>query len=201
MGEKVPPDERDDIKGASLREFLGWYVDLHGPTHVRDLLARLPEESRGCFDPELESLGVLASNWYPAHAIHALLDAMTDAMGPAAREHFARTAAEAVMKRTLSGVYRTLFRAIATPERYAKLAPLVWSHYYRSGEVVAENAEPGVAISCIQGWRAHHPVLCDMNRAASVVIYEVMGGKNVTCTRDACIDDGAPYCRFTTRWL
>lgn len=143
---------------------------------------------------------MLASNWYPASAIHALLEAMTEGMLRPTRERFAVEAAEAVMHRTLHGVYRTLFRVIATPERYAKLAPMVWSHYYRSGEVVVDNPEPGVAVSWIRGWSAHHPVLCDMNRTASAVIYEVMDGTNVTCTRETCIDEGSPNCRFVTRW-
>ncbi|MFW6067045.1 MAG: hypothetical protein ACOC97_01815 [Myxococcota bacterium] len=188
------------IKGAALREFLGWYARARGPVAVQQVIGDLPEEVRAWFDAGEESLGVLASSWYPAPAIHALLDRMTRDMSPAEREQFALEGSAVVMRETLSGLYRTLFRILASPDRYATFAPKVWAHYYRSGSFHIDQPEPGLAVAHVRDWRTHHPVLCDMNRGAAVVIYQGMNLRDVRVTREACVDRGEDECRFRIQW-
>lgn len=188
------------IKGAALREFLGWYATERGPETTQRVIEDLPVEARSWFDASQESLGVLASTWYPAPAIHALLDRMTRGMTPAEREHFALEGSAVVMESTLSGLYKTLFKILASPERYAQFAPKVWAHYYRSGTFHIEQPEPGRAVAHVRDWETHHPVLCDMNRGAAIVIYGNMNLSHVSVTRDACLEQGDDECQFTIRW-
>lgn len=188
------------IKGAALKEFLAWYGETRGEQEVHRVVDALPADARKWFDPDREAMGVLANAWYPAPAIHALLDRMTDGMGPAERDRFALDGSVAVMEKTLSGLYRTLFNILATPDRYAKFAPKVWAHYYRSGTFRIDEHAPGHHVAQVRDWNTHHPALCDMNRGAAVAIYGNMKLEDLKVTRDACIDDGDPECRFVIRW-
>ncbi|MFW6197365.1 MAG: hypothetical protein ACOC5B_00740 [Myxococcota bacterium] len=196
----VEGSEDTGIKGTAIREFLAWYARTRGETTVRRVIEDLPRDVRSWFDPEHEALGVLASTWYPARAIHALLDAMTTGMTVDERERFAAEGGETVMRNTLSGIYRALFRVIANPDRYAKMAPKVWHTYYRSGQLTVERPGEGRAVSHIRDWGSHHPVICEMHRAAARVIYEGMGCRDVSVTREACVSRGDDECRFATRW-
>jgi hypothetical protein len=190
----------DAIKGAALREFLGWYASARSEEELRAVIGSLPEPARSRFDPALPALGVLASTWYPTEAIHALLDRMTAGMSRAEREAFAVEGASVVMRNTLRGLYKALFRVIATPDRYPRMASRVWSQYYRSGDFKVENQGSGSSRSYIRAWTSHHPVLCDMNGAAAQVIYETMGCQGVAVTRVSCVDGGGPECSFVVRW-
>jgi hypothetical protein len=197
---RVRDISEDAIKGAALGEFVRWYAGTRSLDELRQVIAGLPADARSWFDAESPTLGVLASTWYPMFAVHALLDRMTAGMAPAQRQAFATEGGTVIMKRTLSGLYRALFRVISSPDRYPRMAGKVWTQYYRSGRFIVTNEAPGTAISRIMDWTSHHPVLCDMNWAAGRVIYETMGCQAVTVTRDACLDAGDPECRFTMRW-
>jgi hypothetical protein len=190
----------DAIKGAALGEFVRWYAESRSPVELRHIIGDLPEHARVLFDPASPTLGVLPSTWYPASVIHSLLDAMTVGMSRAERGIWAAEGGEVVMRRTLSGIYRALVRVMATPERYPRFAPRIWTQYYRSGQFIVENEGSARAVSRIREWRSHHPVLCEMNSAAGAVIYEVMGCRGVEVRREACVDDGDAECRFITTW-
>jgi len=144
-------------------------------------------------------LGVLANAWYSSSTVHALLDELTRGLGPEERVKLADRASEAVMAATLHGIYKALFRLMATPERYAKYAPRLWTTYYDSGTVTIVLSG-NRAESTIRHWSAHHPFMCELNRGAARAIYRAMGCKNVHVERIACVESGAPECRFATTW-
>lgn len=52
-----------------------------GEKLVRAAIARIDDAHRGAFDPSADAFGVLASTWYPAPAVHALCDALTEGIG------------------------------------------------------------------------------------------------------------------------
>ncbi len=190
------------MKGSALAEFIRWYDQQRG----RDVLAAqvtiLPValQQRLGLDRAKDSLGILASRWYDAEAIGALLDAIVADAPPEERELMARHAAQAVMQRTLRGVYRLLFQWLATPQRYASFANRLWQSYHDSGRMTVEQVTPTMAICTITDWHGHHPFACAMCRASAEVIYTEMGCKQVTCEREQCVDEGAEECRFVTRW-
>jgi hypothetical protein len=123
------------IKGAAFREFVAWYEQELGRAQLLTLLRSIPDDLRRELelDPARESLGILSSRWYPADAIHALLDAIIAGIDPDRRRESIERAADAVMRATLRGVYRILFEWLATPDRYARFADRLWRSYYDSG--------------------------------------------------------------------
>lgn len=196
------PPATSHVKGSAFAEFIRWYDHERG----RDVLAAqvtiLPVamQQRLGLDRTKDSLGILASRWYDAEAIGSLLDAIVADAVVDERELMARHAAQAVMQRTLRGVYRVLFQWLATPERYAGFANRLWRSYNDSGEMAVDQVTSTMAICTITDWHGHHPFMCAMCRASAEVIYTEMGCKHVTCEREQCVDDGADHCRFVTRW-
>ena len=62
---------------------------------------RVDPEWRASLDPERAVLGVLASDWYPARLVHALLDALTGHLSKDERARYATEASRAIMNRML----------------------------------------------------------------------------------------------------
>ena len=161
----------------------------------------MPAAQRGELDTRELTLGVLTSDWYPAEQVHALLDEIARGKSEAAINDLAVGASGAIMRSTLRGLYRVLFEWMATPERYAKYAPKLWSTYYDSGEVSVELLSDRLtAVAIVSNWRSHHPLMCELNRGAALEIYAAMGCRDVTNERAQCVSRGDPHCRFITRW-
>lgn len=190
------------IKGAAFREFVAWCEGELGQARLVAVARELPPGVRHelALDLGRDSLGILSSRWYDAAAMHALVEVIFMEIDAGARQDATERAADAVMRSTLRGVYRILFEWLATPERYARFADRLWRSYYDSGEMRVELVRSTAAACTIRGWRAHHPRLCELNRAAASAIYRAMGCTDVTTRREACIDEGADACRFVTTW-
>jgi predicted hydrocarbon binding protein len=196
----APDRPAGNIKGVAFREFLVWYARAYGGDALAAAARALPAGPTGSFDPAAETLGVLASKWYPGALVHALMDELVRGRSSDERARMARDGADAVMAATLRGVYRLLFEWIANPERYARYAGKLWRSYYDSGtlEIVETGADS--ARSVVRQWRTHHPFICELNREASRAIYQAMGCAEVHCERESCVAEGADVCSFVTRW-
>ena len=189
------------IKGAAFREFLRWYAEQQDPGRLVEHVEALPEADRGEFEPGAPALGVTASRWYPASAVHRLLDEVVRGLSVSEVRALATEGARAVMDTTLRGLYRALFTWMANPERYARHAHRLWNVYYDSGVFEVTPLPDGrSAVSIVRDWRAHHRVICEFNRGAAIAIYEAMGCHDVECDRTSCVDEGGEECRFVTRW-
>src|SRR5690606_815825 len=139
---KRPSDIEGHVRGAAVREFFGWVAETWGEERLREIVGRLPPEVAKHFDAEAKALGVLSSSWYEAREVHALVDSLLVGTSAAERERIAREGADAVMKRTLRGVYKLLFDWMATPDRYVKYAHKLWASYYDSSVLEITQPEP-----------------------------------------------------------
>src|SRR5262245_38247152 len=84
------------IKGAGILPFLRWYVTHWGPERLARMAEAIPASLRRHFDLGDPHLGVLPSAWYPAPAVHGLLDRMLAEHPPAEHEMLAREGARAI---------------------------------------------------------------------------------------------------------
>jgi hypothetical protein len=187
------------IKGAGIVHFLGWYVDRFGQERLRRTAEEMPGPHRVYFDLGDRVLGVLASSWYPAPAIHALLDGFV-AAHPQDRETLAREGARSTIDATLKGVYRWLFETMMTPDRYARNAQKLFSRYYEPGLMTKEPLGERGHLSIVRDWPGHHPLLCDMLVHTAEYVYGALGCRDVRSPRTACVAEGAPECRFEITW-
>lgn len=188
------------IKGAAFREFLNFYAVRNGESALREAADRMTPEWRALVDPERSVLGIIASEWYPAPLVHSLLDALTASLSREQKAELADAAARAIMSRMLRGVYKTLFQLMATPARYQRFGPKLWDAYYDSGEFRIDMPDEKTAVCMVTKWNGHHPFICDLNCAAAVPVYEMMGCASVRVIRTECVALGSARCEFVTNW-
>ena len=194
------PSGLAQIKGAGIQPFLAWYSARYGAGKLASAAAAIPPGLRASFDLQDAHLGVLTSSWYPAPAIHALLDNMAAAVSPEERGELAREGARAIMDATLKGVYRWLFETMMTPERYGRNVQSLFRRYYDAGTMTKTPLQPAGHLSIVRDWRAHHPMLCDFLAHTAEYVYAALGCRDVQVKRTACVDRGAGECRFEITW-
>ena len=190
---------RGRIKGAGISHFLVWYTGRFGHDRLRRIAAGIPDPHRSHFHLDEPALGVLASSWYPAAAIHVLLDGFLADHGEE-RELLAREGARTTIDATLKGVYRWLFETMMTPERYARNAQKLFSRYYEPGTMLKTPLGDHGHLSVVRDWPGHHPLLCDMLVNTAEYVYSALGCRDVRAPRTACVSEGAPECRFEITW-
>jgi hypothetical protein len=188
------------VKGAALREFVVWYQERHGSARLAEKIATLPPDTARQLNFDRSHIGVLASAWYPAAAIHALLDSLLAGMSADEQAVLAREGAEAIMNATLRGIYRMLFAMLMSPERYLRSAQVLWNRYYDDGEVRKTVEGPTLHRTVITGWTSHHRFLCDMHVESGRAIYREMGLADVSGERVSCVSRGDKACAFLIRW-
>lgn len=193
--------EDDAYKGTALTSFLEWYAAQATPMQLEAALDAIPTDYQRQLNRAHRSLGILPATWYPAPMVHALLDAIAKQVGPADIESFAERAGRAVIQKLIAGVYAGLFRSMASPALYAKYVPKLWRSYYRMGEVQAEVVESGETRVRMSAWPGHHPLVCDINRAAAGLIFESMGCRQTESVRQRCVHDGHRYCEVVLTYV
>lgn len=185
------------VKGAAVLPLLDWYARRYGQERLQ---AALRGASGALIDTREPQFGILASGWYEAGAVHALLESLCASFTPEERESFAREGGRAIIEATLTGVYRWLFQAMMTPERYARNAHRLFGRFYDTGNFQKEILGPRHHRTHLTEWRAHHRIICEFFPATIEYIYSSMGLKGVRVRRSACIDDGATECTLETTW-
>jgi hypothetical protein len=193
-------DELGQIKGEAIRQFLGWYLDRFGVKLLGQRIGALPPDLAAMLDPARPYAGLLATRWYDARLVHGLLDAMLAEYSADERKLFAREAARVTIESTLRGVYRFLFEAIMTPDRYLKRAQQIFSRYYDNGRMQKLATGPTEHTTIVSEWRSHHPVLCDVLLYTGEYVYPSLGCKGVDVLRIGCVSTGAADCRYAVRW-
>ncbi len=185
------------VKGAAVLPLLEWYARRFGPARLQAALRGLPGTP---FDQREPQYGILSSSWYEAAPVHALLEALCASLTPEERESFAREGGRAIIEATLTGVYRWLFQAMMTPERYARNADRLFGRFYDTGVFRKEILGPRHHRTHLTDWRAHHRIICEFFPATIEYIYSSMGCRGVHVARTACVDDGAAECTLETTW-
>jgi hypothetical protein len=189
-----------NVKGAGVLPFLQYYAREQGREALARAVSGMPEEHRRHFRAEDPTAGVLAATWYPAPAIHSLLDHLFEGVPPGRRRALVDGAARFTIDTTLRGVYKFLFTTMMSVDRYARRAQDLFSRYYDTG-VMTKTPEGGNShVSVVREWTSHHPVLCELLLSTGPYVYEKLGCRDVRMERTACVADGGEECRFVIRW-
>jgi hypothetical protein len=188
------------IKGAAFREFLLWADETYGARRFHEVLAAVPAPLRALVRADEPALGVLASTWYPAALVHAILDGLFAGMPPHVRHAVLHDACEAVVPRMIRGVYKLLFQVVASPALYARHIQRAWNQLHNTGERRIELVGPTTAHSTIAAWAGHHPALCEITTETMAAVFRAMRCRDARAERVTCVADGAPECRAIVRW-
>lgn len=200
QGAAATPASAARIKGAGIHQFLNWYRVRWGAERLLAAVRALPPEQAAVFDLADPQLGVLPSQWFPATAIHGLLDRLMDAHSAEERSRIAREGATAAIESTLKGVYRWLFERMMTPDRYGRSAQRLFSRYYEPGTMVKLPLGEHGHLSVVTDWGGHHPLLCDFLIYTAEYVYGALGCRDLKIRRTACVSAGATDCRFEITW-
>ncbi len=197
---RAAPGTPAKVKGAAIREVVRWYARAHGSDALAAAVAQMPPEIAAQLDPRDEALGLIASSWYDAALVHALLDAIV-APHPAGERHaLIRTAAREAVRTSMNGVYRFVVGQIVTPGFYARNIQRLWRMLHDGGSREIVIPRPGQAISRTWDWPGHHVLLCEVTIETMCAIFELTGAKDVSARRTHCVSHGAHECVAEVRW-
>jgi hypothetical protein len=202
MSSPVPQPEfaGPRIKGSGVQPFLAWYAATWGEGRLARHATWIPTEYHSYVHVNEPLLGVLPSAWYPAPAIHAILDAVEVDHSPEERATIVRDGARAIIDATLTGVYRWLFQTMMTPDRYARNSGRLFSRYYEPGVMTKTKLGATGHLTTVDGWGAHHPILCEFLVHTAAYVYGQLGCRDLNVRRTACVRNGDADCRFEVTW-
>ena len=188
------------IKGTPFADFMTWYEARYGREPVWAALSAASAKYGVEFDRARPGFGIVVSYWYDAEIVHAALDELAQRHTGSELDALTREAANAIMSKTLRGVYRAVFSLAVTPARYVQHVDKAWRLHYDNGRpiiIARENREHRISY---KDWKSHHPVICRLNMATAVPIYGAMGCTNIAFERRACVSDGAEQCETVITW-
>ncbi len=200
MVKEMPTARASHVKGTGLHALFDWYTRGHGQPQLLRFVAELPPDVQSRFDTRDERLGVLASEWYPAPLVHDLLDRLTAGLSDEQRAAAAWDMGQIAAEAALTGLYRLLFQAMMSPERYARHVQKMFSRYFDDGLIVKTPRGPRRHHTSIHDWGGHHPLLCSLCVSSSVYVYTALGCRDVTSRRLSCVTEGADHCAYDITW-
>lgn len=192
------------IKGAAVREFLLWYAQRYTPDELRAAIASLPPSLQVLFDDEGEAAGILVSSWYDSAAVGALIDAVFARIPETEHEAAVREGASVAVTASARGIYRFVLERLS-PELYCRNIQRLWGMLHDTGRRDIVTLGPGHVRSTTREWDGHHPVLCMAATETMRAVFEVMGCRETSVARLACVGRRAhagpdDACVWEVRW-
>jgi hypothetical protein len=166
----------------------------------RRLAAAVPRDLADALDPSKDGLGIVASGWYDARIVHALLEAFVGAFPDQELSAITRAASLAGLRSNAGGIYKVVLERLASPGIYARSIQRLWRLLHDTGERTIEIERPGRAVSRIRDWAGHHPMLCVMTNGTMAAMFETMRCRDVRIQRVACVSEGDPECVAIVTW-
>lgn len=195
------PALRGRIKGTAVRAGIAWFLNAYGAPAAARVGELASEDLRAMLRFDDPGLGVMASGWYDTQLIGELLVAMDRAVSPAEPEAFVSRLAEAIARDNVKGVYRSLFKLVASPSLLEANAQRVWRTYLDEGTLTVNLVSAGSFEARVRGWSRHNVTVCRMLRPMLEHLLRAVGYTALVVDRTACVADGASQCTFEGTWL
>jgi hypothetical protein len=192
---------RGRVKGTAIRAGLLWFSDAYGEPLLARVLDHASPELRSLLRPADTAFGLMASAWYETMLMGELLDLLDRVASPEDSREFASRLAAAVARDNVNGVYRALFRLIASPPLLEANAQRVWGTYVDEGTMTVRILAPGSFEARVRGWSHHHATVCRMLQPFMEHLLRGIGYSACVVERVQCVDDGDGQCLFHGTWL
>ncbi len=199
-GARVPA-LRGRVKGTAVRAGLAWFNDSYGGPATARVGELASEELHATLRFGDPALGIMPSGWYDTQMIGELLIAMERAVSPADPDAFIARLAEAIARDNVKGVYRSLFRLVASPSLLEANAQRVWRTYVDEGTLSVHLLSPISFDARVRGWSRHHIAVCRLLRPLLEHLLRAIGYTALVVERTECVSDGASQCSFEGSWL
>jgi len=192
---------RGRIKGTAVRAGVAWFGETYGETALERVVDLASPELRALLRPGDPVFGLIASGWYDTLLIGELLELVEHVAAPADTLAFGGRVADAIARDNVGGVYRALFRLVASPPLLEANAQRVWHTYIDEGTMSVSLGAPGSFEARVRGWSRHHPAVCRMLRAMLESLLRAVGYTALTVERTQCAGLGDTCCVFEGNWV
>jgi serine/threonine protein kinase len=192
---------RGRIKGTAIRAGIAWFGETYGESALGRVVDQASPELRALLRPGDPVFGLIASGWYDTLVIGELLELVERVAAPADAPAFQSRVADAIARDNVGGVYRALFRLVASPPLLEANAQRVWHTYIDEGTLSVSLGAPGSFEARVRGWSRHHPAVCRMLRAMLERLLRAIGYTALVVERTQCAGLGDPCCVFEGNWV
>jgi hypothetical protein len=189
------------IKGTAVRAGIVWFSENYGEPGLTRVQELASPELASMLRPNDPALGIIASGWYDTHLVGELLGLLERVASPADTVAFGAKVANAIAKDNVGGVYRALFRLIASPPLLEANAQRVWRTYVDEGTLAVKLLGKGAFEARVRGWTRHHPDVCRILRAMIESLLRAIGYTGLVVERSQCVGQGDPMCVFDGTWM
>jgi len=191
---------RGRIKGTAIRAGVAWFGETYGEGALERVVELASPDLGALLRPGDPVFGLIASGWYDTLVIGELLELVERVAAPADTVAFQSRVAEAIARDNVGGVYRALFRLVASPPLLEANAQRVWRTYIDEGTMSVSLGAPGSFEARVRGWSRHHPAVCRMLRAMLESLLRAVGYTALTVQRTQCAGLGDTCCVFEGTW-
>ncbi|HEY3820072.1 MAG TPA: protein kinase [Polyangiaceae bacterium] len=192
---------RGRIKGTAIRAGVAWFGETYGEGALERVVEQASPELRALLRPGDPVFGLIASGWYDTLVIGELLELVERVAAPADPPAFQSRVADAIARDNVGGVYRALFRLVASPPLLEANAQRVWHTYIDEGTMNVSLGAPGSFEARVRGWSRHHPAVCRMLRAMLESLLRAVGYTALVVERTQCAGLGDACCVFEGNWV
>jgi tRNA A-37 threonylcarbamoyl transferase component Bud32 len=195
------PAMRGRIKGTALRAGLTWFLDAYGASAAARVGDFASPELHATLRFDEAALGVMPSGWYDTQLVGELLVTMEQAAFPPDSDAFLARLAEAIARDNVNGVYRSLFKLVASPALLEANAQRVWRTYVDEGILTVHCPSVGSFEARVRGWSRHHPAVCRLMRPMLEHLLRSIGYTALVVERTECVAEGGSQCSFDGSWI
>jgi tRNA A-37 threonylcarbamoyl transferase component Bud32 len=190
-----------NIKGTAVRAGIVWFAENYGEPGLSRVLELATPELASMLRPNDPAFGIIASGWYDTQLVGELLGLLERVASPADTVAFGAKVANAIAKDNVGGVYRALFRLIASPQLLEANSQRVWRTYVDEGTLTVKLRDKGSFEARARGWTRHHADVCRMLRAMIESLLRAIGYNGLVVERSQCVAQGDPMCIFDGNWM
>jgi serine/threonine protein kinase len=192
---------RGRIKGTAIRAGLSWFATAYGTDSVAHVVARASPALRAMVREAEPAFGIIASGWYDSHCVGELLELMEAIAEPDSVDDYTNALTTAIARDNVGGIYRSLFRLIATPALLASNMQRVWQTYCNEGILTGSQVRPGELAFTLKGVARHHVKLCTTVGYCIQNILRAVGFTGLVIERTQCLDEGHGFCAYEGVYL
>ena len=192
---------RGRVKGTAIRAGVAWFAEVYGEPGLSRIVELASPDLALLLRKDDPAFGIIASGWYDTFLVGELLGLLERVASPADTVAFGSKVADAIARDNVGGVYRALFRLVASPPMLEANAQRVWHTYVDEGTLSVSLQGPGSFEARVRGWSRHHPNVCRMIRAMIESTLRAVGYSGLVVERTGCVAQGEACCSFEGNWL
>ena len=197
----APPPAVGRIKGTAVRAGLIWYGTMYGSSVMSKLYDVATPELQVLLRAGDPAFGIIASGWYDTARVGELLELMDRLAFPEDSDAYVNALSAAIARDNVGGIYRSLFKLIATPALLEANAQRIWGTYVDEGVLVARATERGKLAFEVRRWAHHHPTVCRTLGFMIQNLLRAIGYTALVVDRTECVSAGDGRCTFEGLYL